>query len=330
LFNDRDGDRAVGIRLSLTDNARRDYERPFASVSPTGVEALSIDFGRLTVIKPEYGYAGVTDAFSGIDYPPDSGIWHIDLVSGRTKRLISMRQIVEFNDDPGVLKGFHYINHVMYSRTGERFCFLHRYVNAAGTQNTRLFACERDGNNLRLLISGMASHFGWQDDRRLIAWAGQRRLMNSATSGGLISRLPVGKALRSLYRFLGKPAAFKANMLNDRYILFDTPAGTTTTIGKGVLATDGHCSFFPDGRWFVTDTYPDRFGEAHLLLCHLATERVYSVSRFRMPPELEGDVRCDLHPRWHPTKPFVCVDVANDIERQMYEVDVTSILAGTT
>lgn len=329
LFNDRDGERAVGVRLSLTDGTRRVYEQPFASVSPGGAEALSIDFGRLAVIKPEYGYAGVTDAFPGADYPNDSGIWHIDLASGETQRLIAMRQIVEFNDDPGVLKGFHYINHVMYSRTGTRFCFLHRYVNAAGSQNTRLFACDRDGSNLRLLISGMASHFGWQDDRHLLAWAGQRRLMSSATSGGFISRLPIGQALKNLYRVLGKPAAFKAGMLNDRYILFDTLAGTANTIGKGVLTTDGHCSFSPDGAWFVTDTYPDRHGEAHLLLCHLATQRVYSVSRFRMPPELDGDVRCDLHPRWHPTKPYICVDAANDIERQIYEIDVTSVLAGT-
>lgn len=327
LFNDRRDERAVGVRLSLTDGMRRVYEQPFASVSPNGSEALSIDFGRLTAIKPEYGYAGVTDTFPGVDCPNESGIWRIDLASGDTRRLLSMQQIVEFDGDAGALRGFHYINHVMYSRTGARFCFLHRYVNAAGTQNTRLFACDRDGTNLRLLVSGMASHFGWQDDDCLLAWAGQRRLMSTATSGGLISRLPIGPALKKLYRALGKPAAFKAGVLNDRYVLFDARAGTTRTIGKGDLTTDGHCSFSPDGAWFVTDTYPDRHGEAHLLVCHLATQRVYSVSRFRMPPELDNEVRCDLHPRWHPTKPYVCVDVANEIERQIYEVDMAAVLA---
>ncbi|MCK1546325.1 hypothetical protein IVB12_31400 [Bradyrhizobium sp. 179] len=328
LFNDRDGEQAVGVCLSLTDGERRTHELPFASVSPSGTEALSIDFGRLTAIKPEYGYPGVTDSFAGVNYPKESGIWHIDLSSGQTRRLIAMQQIVEFNEEPGVLKAFHYINHVMYSRTGARFCFLHRYVNAGGTQNTRLFACDRDGSNLRLLISGMASHFGWQDDIRLLAWAGQRRLMSSATRGGFISRLPIGPALKKLYRALGKPAALKAGVLNDRYILFDVLAGTADTVCKGDLTTDGHCSFSPDGAWFVSDTYPDRHGEAHLLLCHLATQRVYSVSRFRMPPVLDGEVRCDLHPRWHPTKPSICVDVASSIERQIYEVDVAAVVAG--
>jgi hypothetical protein len=328
LFNDRDGDRAIGVRLNLTDGTRRIYEQPFASVSPNGTEALSLDFGRLTAIKPEYGYAGVVDAFAGVDYPAESGIWHIDLASGATRRLVSMRQIVEFNGDPGVRRGMHYLNHVMYSRTGARFCFLHRYITAGGTQNTRLFSCDRDGGNLKLLISGMASHFGWQDDNHLLAWAGQRRLISSATGGGLISRLPIGPMLKKLYRALGKPAAFKAGMLNDRYILFETGTGGMETIGKGDLTTDGHCSFSPDGAWFVTDTYPDRNGEAHLLIGHLATQRVISVSRFRMPPELDGDVRCDLHPRWHPSEPRICVDVASENSRQIFEVDISGVLVG--
>lgn len=71
--------------------------------------------------------------------------------------------------------------------------------------------------------------------------------MSSATGGGLISRLPIGSALEKLYRALGKPAAFKAGVLNDRYILFDALTGTTKTVGKGDLTTDGHCSFSPDG-----------------------------------------------------------------------------------
>ena len=323
LFNDKTQGRAFGVCLDLKNSRRMTYPRPFAAVSPRGEEALSLDFGRLTVLKPEYGYAGVEDEFPEAPCPEDAGLWRMDLVSGETSLLVSLREVMEIDPEPGAQGSIHYLNHVLYSRTGARFCFLHRYVNPAGTQKTRLFVCNRDGTELKLLISGMASHFGWRNDRELLVWAGERALMNSATGGGLIARLPIGRVLRRLYRALGKPAALKAGILNDRYILFDVETGSSTTVGKGVLVTDGHCSFSPDGRWFVTDTYPDRSGNAHVLLCELQSGAVYRVAGFSMPPRLDGEIRCDLHPRWHPSQPMICVDSGNEMNRQMYVIDVS-------
>lgn len=325
VYNDCANGLAIGVRQSLEKGVLRIYDRAFAAVSPCGNEALSIDFGRLTELKPEYGYAGVADAYSGQACPAEAGIWRTDLNSGATTFLISLRDIAYYGDGITDKNAVHYLNHLMYSRDGKKFCFLHRYINSAGTQFTRLFVCDRDGSNVKLLISGMASHFGWGDDRQLLAWAGERKLMNSATSGGLVSHLPIGRFLKWLYRALGKPARFKASVLNDRYILFDVMSGSSRTICKGLLTTDGHCSFSPDGKWFVTDTYPDRNGEAHLLVGHLESEAVYLVASFRMPPELDGEVRCDLHPRWHPNQARICVDVANHEDRQIYEVDISSL-----
>jgi hypothetical protein len=44
------------------------------------------------------------------------------------------------------------------------------------------------------------------------------------------------------------------------------------------------------------------------------------------PPALDNEIRCDLHPRWHPTKPLVCVDSAHDGTRQMYKIDVSEVV----
>ena len=326
LFNDRNHGRAVGVCLDLSTSNRTTYPRAFAAVSPRGDEALSLDFSRLTFLKSEYGYAGIEHEFPDDPCPENAGLWRMDLSSGETKLLVSLREVMEIDSEPGALGSIHYFNHVLYNRSGARFCFLHRYINPAGTQKTRLFVCNRDGTGLRLLISGMASHFGWRNDRELLVWAGERALMKSATGRGWIARLPVGGILKKLYRALGKPAALKAGILNDRYILFDVETGSGTTVGKGVLVTDGHCSFSPDGRWFITDTYPDRSGNAHVLMCELESGVVHRVAGFSMPPGLDGEIRCDLHPRWHPSEPLICVDSGNEMTRQMYVIDVSHVL----
>jgi len=327
LFNDIEDGVAIGVKLDLTTGTRTTLPRPFASVSPNGREALSLNYGRLTTLKPEYGYAGLADPFAADPCPADDGIWHFDLEGGAPTLLLSLRQIAEFQSTTDPAESVHYLNHVMYSQTGKRFCFLHRYINAAGTQNTRMFSCNADGSDLRLLISGLASHFGWRGDTELLAWAGERALIGSATGKSAISRLPIGKWLKKLYRMLGKPALLKARLLNDRYILFDVTTGAMTTVGSGLLTTDGHCSFSPDGEWFVTDTYPDKNGNASLLVCRWSDKAVFEVGRFNMPPRLDNEVRCDLHPRWHPTDMRICVDVAGEAARQMISVDVSALAA---
>lgn len=326
LFNDIVDNVAVGVRLDIASRQRTHYARPFAAVSPNGREALSINYGRLTALKPEYGYAGLADAFDGQPCPVGDGIWQFDLEQTKPPRLLlSLRDIAAFETEGNVETSQHYLNHVMYSQSGARFCFLHRCINSAGTQNTRLFSCNSDGSGLKLLISGLASHFGWRGDDELLAWAGERALISSATGSGAVSRLPIGKILKKLYRMLGKPAFIKANLLNDRYILFNVMSGERTTIGKGLLTTDGHCSFSPDGNWFVTDTYPDKSGRATLLVCRWSDKAVFEVGRFRMPPRLDNEIRCDLHPRWHPTDLTIAVDLADDHSRQLWAVDVSAL-----
>ncbi len=325
LYNDILDGEARTVAVEAATGKQRLYERPIACISPNGASALSFNFGRLTSLKPEYGYAGLRDPFHAERIPEQDGIWRLDLASGKSELLHSLAQIVATGPDGDTPGAVHYLNHALYNRTGSRFCFLHRYVNPAGTQHTRMLSSNADGSDLRVLISGMASHFGWRNADELLAWAGERAMMRSATSG-VGKRIPIGKILRKLYRMLGKPAVFKAAVMKDRYIVFDHASHSTRSVAQGVLTTDGHCSFFYNGEWFVTDTYPDPRGRTKLLLCEWRTERVHTIQEFRMPPELDNEIRCDLHPRWHPTKPLICVDSVHSGSRQMYEIDVSGIV----
>lgn len=89
---------------------------------------------------------------------------------------------------------------------------------------------------------------------------------------------------------------------------------------------DGHCSFSPDGRWLLTDTYPDSHRMSKLMLYRLADGKLIEVGRFYSPPEFSGDASCDLHPRWSRDGTKICIDSAHEGHRQMYIVDVRSAI----
>ena len=55
-------------------------------------------------------------------------------------------------------------------------------------------------------------------------------------------------------------------------------------LGRGLLDYDGHGTFSPDGRWMVTDSYPNQLREQNLFLMEMATEAVLPLGRFIEPP----------------------------------------------
>ncbi len=314
-----------GIVLDLTSGEERAFTQPIAAISPDGLYALSLDFGRLYSVRPDYGYVPAATAHPGVPAPDDDGVWRIALRSGESRLIVSLAQLAEFERSRSEGE-FHWVNHPLFNPTGSRLCFVHRYTNAAGTLTTRLLTCGIDGGGLRLLISGLASHATWYDDSNVLAWAGKRALVRQ-TSRGLIGHLPVGRALKWIYRLLGKPSALKSKLMNDRFIMFDDDANTARDFARGLFWCDGHSSFSPDRRWMVTDTYPDRKRWASVLLWEVGTDDALEVARFWAPPELEDEVRCDLHPRWSPDGTRICVDSAHTGTRQMYALDVSGLMS---
>jgi hypothetical protein len=63
-----------------------------------------------------------------------------------------------------------------------------------------------------------------------------------------------------------------------------------------------------------------------LILFHLASGRRIDIGRFYAPPELQGPVRCDLHPRWSRDGKMICFDSAHEGTRQVYVINATEIV----
>ncbi len=290
IFNDlRDG-KFVSVILNVyTKNEIKVLPYPVSAVSPDRKEAISINFSRLRITRPDYGYGGNgQDPKADIQFPEDDGLFLINLESGEAKLIISLAQIREMV--PAITKeGIEYFAHTRFSRKGSKIFWLAR---AIPERNTTAFTVNRDGTNLKRCFpdNWSGSHFDWLNDDELMITAAYEGMQYA-------------------------------------HILFTPGQQDFKRLGKGLLDYDGHGTFSPDGNWMVTDTYPaESTGEQKLYLMDMATEAVLPIGRFIEPKEFTSGSRfwrCDLHCRWSPEGNMIGFNSTYSGSRQVYILHLT-------
>lgn len=294
IFNDvRDG-RFVSVTKEVHSGAERVLPLPVYHVSRDGRQAVSLNFARVHRCRPGYGYCALPDPGEHDPHPRDDGIYWMDLDSGEHRLILSLDEIVAFRHNDTMDGVQHWVNHLLFNHDGSRFIFLHRWRRPeTGNWYTRMFTARPDGRDVYCLSDhDMVSHFDWRNPEQVLAWATRHEVGN-------------------------------------RYFLFDDRTEHFQVVGEGTLTCDGHCSYSPDGRWILTDTYPD--SEEHertLILYRPDDDHRVDVGRFYSPPELQGEIRCDLHPRWSRDGRRVCFDSMHEGSRQLYVMEVSAVVEG--
>jgi hypothetical protein len=262
--------------------------RPIYQIDKHGKHALSLNFSRLNRLRPGYGYANIPDPFEGQASPDDDGVWLIDLVSGKDQLILTLKQLAEISPLPTMEGAEHYVNHLAFNPSGNRFLFFHLWIKNNLRYN-RLITCDLNGKNKCILTStGLVSHYAWKSDTELLVTLYKQ---NSGT----------------------------------HYYLFRDFSGMPTKIGDGLLFEDGHPSYSPDKSLILTDTYPDKYGEQRLLFYTL-DQRLFEIARFYSPIRYRGELRCDLHPRWDRTGQNICVDSSQEGSRSIYVISLKEII----
>lgn len=282
IFNDfRDGAFVAVIR-NLESGDEQILKRAVCDVSNDGATALSLDFERLHLFRPGYGYDRDENRAEPENFPNDNGIWRLNLESGALSLIISLAQIAEDTDAPSSRVSATRFNHIMINPLGNRFMFLYRGKKDEA-EFTRLYTANMDGSDLCCLAKdGLVSHATWKTDGELLAWA------------------------------------FQKDRGEHFYLFRDRSAEAPEIVGKDVLTEDGHPSYSPCGRYILTDTYANRARQRRLIVYNTQEKTARVLGAFYAPFRYGGETRCDLHPRWKQDGTQICIDSAYEGMRQVY------------
>jgi len=254
---------------------------------------------RLNDMRPGYGYPGLADANVGEAAPENDGVWVIDLDTGESRLVLTYAQVAAAAPTPNMEGRKHWLNHLEFNPSATRFSIIHRWSEAAkdgkraAHWGNQFFSVNVDGTELHYFdLDNLISHYDWRDDETILGWA-------------------------------------KHADTEKRYFLLTDRTQDYEIVGEGVLDCDGHCSYSPDRRWVLTDTYPQTDDLIRtLILYHPATGKRIDIGKFHEPPDLweARTRRCDLHPRWRRDGKAVCVDCVIDDVRTLAVLDVADVV----
>ena len=283
IYNDFRNDRFVSVIMNVyTKKEQKIIPYPVSAVSPNGKEAVSINFARLRLTRPDYGYGGNgQEARADVTWPEDDGLFLVDLETDEAKLLVSIAQVRELvPQDPA--PEIEYFNHTLFSRDGSKIFWLAR---ATPTRNTTALTVNRDGASLLRCFPDDrgGSHFDWLNGDELMVTCDKRKEYG--------------------------------------HVLFTVGQQDYKRLGNGLLDYDGHGTFSPNEQWMITDTYPSSYlNEQKLYLMDMTSEATLSLGRFVEPPDFRGHWRCDLHARWSPKGDMIGFNSTFTGSRQCYVI----------
>lgn len=308
--------------IDIDTGTARDLSAPIYVAAPNGEFALSVNYRRLFITHETIGYPEPGGPFRMPLAPDDDGIQRIDIDTGRVHRLVSYRDLRNFHPRPSMERAIHWVSHIEINPASSRILFLHRWTERVEDETCflhRLITMNPDGSGLRLLecsdhpLPQLSEHFDpaavgtfdyekseyqishplWQDNTHIIVWGPH-----------------AGRIHYHLYE--------------------DSDAGRVQVIGDGVLKENGHMTYSPtSGRWLLSDTYPDAKTDQRILFLFDTEAGIrHDLGSFYTPPWLKKVERCDLHPRWNHDGRLVCIDSVHEGSRQMYVLDVSSVVTG--
>lgn len=295
IWNDRQDDQFVAHIMNVKTGKRRTLPSAIYALSSDAQWAVVADFRRTRYLRPETGYAGLEDPNRNVLAPADSGLWRVDLNTGRRTLLLSLAEVAAHPSSNIDWTGaHHYFDHLLIAPDNRRIVLLHRWNKIGEKFKTRMLTVDPDGRNLHVLDPyGGTSHFIWHDPTHIFAWSWH-------PSHG------------------------------EHFYMYEDRTDHVQVIAPDVLTANGHCSFLPGKRWLLTDTAPDKNRLQRPALFDTKNNTLHVLAALYSPPAYTGVWRCDTTPRFSPDSTKVIVDSPHGGNgRQMYVIDVSHLTRGT-
>lgn len=278
VFNDYDGKRYYCRIIDLDNEKETQIDQPLYDISPDGLYGLSLNFERLGVMRPGYGYT-CRKYICNEDQLGKEGIDIVDIKQNKSNRIITYEDIANalgLNLDS---YANNYLNHISFSPSGQKFLFFWLTVE---NDWHKAFLLVYDFKSAKLDVlenNDKVSHYVWIDDDTIICTAidSQKQC---------------------------------------RYYKYSITLKTKDVISPDTLKRDGHPSYVSKGV-LLTDTYPDDSGYQHLYLVDISRNKAKKILSVYNNSLICGERRTDLHPRFDRNKNYVCIDANPEHYREM-------------
>jgi len=285
VYNIRAGETYRAVIKNIKTRKERMLEMPVAALDPKGRYALSINFSRVFDFRPGYGYHGIVDANKNLEAPDDDGVFRVDMMTGKSRLILSLRQIHELlQDTPSVVKnGKIVVNHITCNTDGSRFVLLARNFPEHGKRwGTVAITANADGSDIYVLNDySMTSHYHWRDEQYFLAYAKHAE--------------------------------------GDQLYLLRDKSQEYEIIDRDFFKSDGHCSYAPGRGQILYDSYPEsNYNYRNLYVYDFQGRKGSKLASLYSVPVSVVDIRCDLHPRWHPNGKLISFDSTHENQRHIY------------
>jgi hypothetical protein len=298
VWNDRadDGKSYVCRVYDFRTKSRRTLPRPVYDLSPDGSTALTHDFQRMKHFKGTE-YVGIDDDYENQFAPAQTGIWKMNMETGKAELIISLRKMAAIaygNTLP--TSGHLYFFREGWNPSGTR---LVTFIKEPVSNMSRAYSMTPQGTDVRYLYDN-PSHHAWLDDDHIVDFGGHTLVGADSPTRG--------------------------------YFLFKDHGSGRAEERLWASNFDGHDSFVPGtgGDWIISDTYV-LGGYQYLFLYHRPTRVFVPLAKLKSTaehvPHFSAEYRVDLHPRLSRDGRTVCIDSTSEgLGRQMYLMDIGDIL----
>jgi len=292
------------IICDIKDGSKKVIDFPTYCVTPDGKFSISLNYERCYWCRA-YHYQSVKNPDYNVPVAENDGIFKVDLEKNTVKRIVRIQDVIALEALEDFKTAKHWLEHIMINKAGDRIVFLHRY-SYGNAYSTRMFICGINGEGLQLIDGWKENdwtHFGWKGNRAFAIYS----VKKNAFQATYAKSVQKAKSKFSVISIINWAVNFPVLRIikdklkqNERYYkIYEEISGEYTFIQNyddKLFSIDGHPSFTEDGRYMITDSYPDTDGNQRLIIYDCQTLKGVLVAQFMAP--LSGNpASCDLHPK---------------------------------
>ena len=213
IFNEFDESKNAYFSKVLDLNGKliQEFDFPIQTIGLKSKLGLSINYDRLSVLRPEYGYSCKTNIV--LDDEND-GIWVFSLNKSFNSKLIIKLSSLKLKENLKSNIIDQKVNHLVFNNEETFFIFLYRFKIGLKRFH-RLYLSDIHGN-VTLLSNNMVSHYTWLDNENVVFFGENE----NHELGYYIINIK-SKKIKLISKKLPKADGHPV-VINENYLIFDT------------------------------------------------------------------------------------------------------------